>query len=67
MKFQFFSGSWLEFLEFNGEVFWKINDEIEKWNSDLKELLPSHCHLREDYKQLKENDFERADRLVFLL
>jgi hypothetical protein len=25
------SGSWLEYIEFDGKVYWTINDEVPTW------------------------------------
>lgn len=61
IKFVKFSGSWLEYIEFDGEMFWKIDEEVEPWETDVADTLPSHCLLREDYKNLKENNVQKAD------
>jgi len=51
----------LEFIEFDGEIFWKIDEEIELWETEMPNILPSNCRLRADYKNLKENNIQRAD------
>ena len=51
----------MEFIEFDREIFWKIDEEIELWESEMPNILPSHCCLREDYINLKENNIQRAD------
>lgn len=55
------SGSWLEFIEFDGEIFWKIDEDVEPWETDAFGLLPSHSLFRLDYRKLKENDIKNAD------
>jgi len=55
----------LEFIEFDGEIFWKIDDEIELWETEIPNILPSNCRLRADYKNLKENNIQRADMYLF--
>ena len=51
-------GSWLEFLEFDGKVYWTVNEEHGIWKKsddeslpeEYKEvLLPSDTTKREDY------------------
>ncbi len=65
------SGSWLEYLEFQGKVYWTINDAYPAWatiNSETvrdeqKEyLLPSDSMHRPDLKCMIDLDFESAER-----
>lgn len=61
------SGSWLEYLEFDGKVYWTVNDEVPEWvpsnsealSEDLREmLLPSDSMNRPDLKFMFEKDFD---------
>lgn len=65
------SGSWLEYLEFDGKVYWTVNDEIPQWHlpnsdrvrDDLREcLLPSDSSYRPDLKALIEKDMLKAEK-----
>lgn len=65
------SGSWLEYIEFDGKVYWTINDEIPEWqipNADgvsdpLHEyLLPSDSANRPDLKHMLDKNFNDAER-----
>lgn len=51
------SGSWLEYLEFDGKVYWTVDDEVPSWintsdesvSENLREfLLPSDSGNRPD-------------------
>lgn len=61
------SGSWLEYIEFDGKVYWTINDELPTWllpnddslREELKEiLLQSDSSFRPDVKLMLEKNFE---------
>jgi len=54
------SGSWLEFLQIDEEVYWKINDVVDEWSTDVKNLLPSHSQLRKDANLIKSKDWVKA-------
>eukprot|EP01016_Furgasonia_blochmanni_P043358 TRINITY_DN5878_c0_g1_i2.p1 TRINITY_DN5878_c0_g1~~TRINITY_DN5878_c0_g1_i2.p1 ORF type:complete len:283 (-),score=59.83 TRINITY_DN5878_c0_g1_i2:305-1153(-) len=54
------SGSWLEFVQMDEQVFWKITDEIETWNLDLPDLLPSNSKFRLDSIHIKAKDYDKA-------
>ena len=43
------SGSWLEYIEFDGKVYWTINDDIPNWEqADSENLrLEAREHLLE--------------------
>lgn len=65
------SGSWLEYVEFDGKVYWTVNDEIPQWLSPndetLKEehrefLLPSDSSQRPDLKQMLTKTFDQAEK-----
>lgn len=68
------SGSWLEYLQFDGKVFWTIDDEKDEWimsNDDKvpeqarEFLLPSDSQLRADMGPLKAKNFEEAEKQKF--
>ena len=46
-------GSWLSHLILDGELFWKIDDDIPKWKDDGV-LLKSDSRLRIDVNDLIE-------------
>lgn len=66
------SGSWLEYVQFNGKVYWTIDDDKPEWImvndrerviESLREyLLPSDSQLRDDMQPLKDKNFEDAER-----
>jgi len=53
-------GSWLELLQFDDEIFWRINDKAESWNANIPGLLPSHSKNREDGNYIEKQDWENA-------
>jgi len=54
------SGSWLSYLEIDGLIYWKINDNVQNiWQSDSLKL-PSDSRLRLDSHYIQLKDFERA-------
>eukprot|EP01016_Furgasonia_blochmanni_P009612 TRINITY_DN1398_c0_g2_i5.p1 TRINITY_DN1398_c0_g2~~TRINITY_DN1398_c0_g2_i5.p1 ORF type:complete len:422 (-),score=77.03 TRINITY_DN1398_c0_g2_i5:390-1574(-) len=53
------NGSWLEYLQIDGDVLWRINDERELWNAP-EILLPSDSRLRDDLQLIKNRDFDKA-------
>jgi hypothetical protein len=65
------TGSWLEYVQFNGQVYWTVDDERPQWTliSDpsvppqWKEyFLPSDSQLRADMGPLKRKNWEEAER-----
>ena len=66
------SGSWLEYIQFNGKVYWTIDDEKPEWlmmndaervDANLREfLLPSDSQQRADMQPLKDKNFDVAER-----
>ena len=66
------SGSWLEYVQFNGKVYWTIEDDKPTWLmvndrehviESLREyLLPSDSQLRPDMQPLKDKNFDDAER-----
>eukprot|EP01017_Pseudomicrothorax_dubius_P010057 TRINITY_DN1353_c0_g2_i6.p1 TRINITY_DN1353_c0_g2~~TRINITY_DN1353_c0_g2_i6.p1 ORF type:complete len:330 (-),score=24.72 TRINITY_DN1353_c0_g2_i6:99-1088(-) len=54
------SGSWLEYVQFDGVVYWRISDKIEPWNSDEEILLPSHSQSRLDSILIKAKEYDKA-------
>lgn len=70
------SGSWLEYIQFNGKVYWKIDDDRPSWllptdpavPEELKDFfLPSDSQLRPDMQPLKDKNFDEAEKLKVLL
>lgn len=65
------SGSWLEYVQFDGKVLWTVEDDRPSWlmvndkegvPEKLQEyLLPSDSQLRADMGPLKSKDFEDAE------
>jgi len=65
------SGSWLEYIQFNGKVYWKIDDDRPSWllptdpavPEELKDFfLPSDSQLRPDMQPLKDKNFDEAEK-----
>lgn len=65
------SGSWLEYLQFDGQVYWTVEDDRPSWimtNDEkvpeaLKEyVLPSDSQNRADMGPLKRKDYEDAEK-----
>jgi hypothetical protein len=54
------SGSWLSYLEIDGNIYWKVNDPIKIfWESDPRKL-PSDSRFRLDSYYIQLKDFDRA-------
>lgn len=61
------SGSWLSHIEFNGELFWQIDQEFPEWQlpeklDDPEFLLPSDSSKRLDIISMKIQDFDSAEK-----
>lgn len=66
------SGSWLEYIQFDGKVYWTVEDDKPEWlvvndkeavPSHLQDiLLPSDSQLRADMGPLKAHDYEEAEK-----
>lgn len=57
------TGSYLHFIEFEGERYWEMGDEWGIWNKpDEQHLLMSDSSLRADLNFLKEKDYENAQK-----
>ena len=65
------TGSWLEYIQFDGEIYWTIDDERLKWvmsnDPSLPEsmrdyMLPSDSQYRSDMGPLRRKDFELAEK-----
>lgn len=61
------SGSWLSHIEFDGKLFWKLDEPYEKWRlpneiGDSEYLLESDSSRRGDMKYLIEKNFEMAEK-----
>ena len=70
------SGSWLESIEFDGKIYWTIEDSKPDWilinddslNPEYREyLLESDSSTRPDIKCMIENNFEQADKEKHIL
>ncbi|KAL4426945.1 hypothetical protein ABPG74_017202 [Tetrahymena malaccensis] len=55
------SGNWLAFLQFDGKLFWKIDDHNEPWSSD-KNLLSSDSTFRLDRQLIQKNKIDEAQK-----
>ena len=65
------SGSWLEYIEFDGKVYWTIEDEKPVWLQPNDEslspesqdfLLLSDSSFRHDIKSLTEKNNDQAEK-----
>ena len=66
------SGSWLEYIQFDGQVYWTIDDEKPEWRMvndpehvepHLRDfLLPSDSQNRADMQPLKDKNFDEAEK-----
>jgi len=65
------SGSWLEYIEYDNEVYWTVEDEKpvylmpddESLNPEFREfILPSDSSNRIDKKLIGEKKFEEAEK-----
>ena len=71
------SGSWLESIKFDGEVYWTVEDDRPSWlmvNDEAQVpvhlrdlLLPSDSQYRPDMKPLREKNFVVAEKEKFAL
>jgi hypothetical protein len=61
------SGSWLEYIEFDGKLYWSIDDRLPTWQmindpsvpEEQREfLLPSDSRFRPDIKYMLEKNME---------
>jgi hypothetical protein len=57
----------LSHLEFDGKVYWNLEDKYDKWlpprdNGSSELLLPSDSCFRLDLQCLKMKDFESAEK-----
>jgi hypothetical protein len=62
-------GSWLEYIQVEGEVIWRSDDAVDDWDVEPEEeMIPSHSRLRLDGKLIMAQDLEKAgvekDRLM---
>jgi hypothetical protein len=66
----------LESLEFEGQTYWTIEEEIPQWKmvndetlpDEMKEfLLPSDSYLRPDHPPMRNKEFDDAEREKQLL
>ncbi|EAR82722.2 oxysterol-binding protein (macronuclear) [Tetrahymena thermophila SB210] len=55
------NGNWLAFLQFDGKLFWKIDDHNETWSPDEK-LLSSDSTFRLDRQLIQKNKIEEAQK-----
>ena len=58
----FLSGSWLEFLQIDGDLLWKITDPTDDWILDVKNLLPSNSKFRKDCILIERKDWDNAQK-----
>lgn len=58
------SGSWLCLIELDGEVYWRVNDDVEseKWTQNEAYKLASDSTNRLDSKYIKEKNYELAQK-----
>ena len=64
-------GSWLEYIEFDGKVYWTITDPVGEWKfvndhtlppESQEYLLPSDSTLRLDHQLLVRKDYDEAEK-----
>jgi hypothetical protein len=64
-------GSWLEYIDFGGETYWTIDEEVPQWKlvnddrlrEDFKEyLLQSDSFLRVDHQHLRLKEYESSEK-----
>jgi len=61
-------GEWLSFIEIDGELLWKVNDQVkDKWVEEAKGKLPSDSSHRLDAQFIRIKDFEKAQKEKDLL
>ena len=51
----------MEYIEFEGQIYWKITDAIEEWNYEVENELPSSFRKRTDLNFLLQDDVPNAD------
>jgi hypothetical protein len=57
------SGSWLSYLQINGDLYWKVDETVEDvWVEDENKKLPSDSKYRIDAKYIREKDFNQAQK-----
>jgi hypothetical protein len=65
------SGSWLEYLEFDGKIYWTVNDERsstvlpndQSLPEELKEfMLPSDSRFRPDIQHMLSGNMDEAEK-----
>lgn len=71
------SGSWLEYIQFDGKVYWTVDDDKPTWlmmndkenvpPTNQEFLLPSDSQLRTDMPHLKSKNFDEAEKAKFEL
>jgi len=54
------SGSWLEYLQFDNEIFWKIDQKADTWTAPDETILPSHSQFRRDALFIEKAEWEDA-------
>jgi len=62
------SGSWLSYLEVDGDLLWKINTPVtQTWKTIEEKKLESDSSLRLDSKYIKEKNYDKAQKEKDLL
>ena len=65
------SGSWLEYIQFDGQIYWTIDDERPRWvmsnDPSLPEgridyILPSDSQYRADMAPLRRKEYDVAEK-----
>jgi len=54
------SGSWLEYLQFDNEIVWKIDQKADTWTAPDETILPSHSQFRRDALFIEKAEWEDA-------
>jgi len=61
-------GSWLSFVEFDGEALWQVNNKIiNNWNEEVNGRLQSDSTKRLDSQFIRMKDFDKAQKEKDLL
>jgi hypothetical protein len=61
-------GSWLSFVEIDGEALWQVTDKVNNnWNDDVKGRLQSDSTNRLDSQFIRIKDFDKAQKEKDLL
>ena len=58
------SGSWLEFLQIDGDLYWKITDPVDDWILTVKNLLPSNSKFRKDAILIEKKEWDSAQMFI---